>query len=56
VYVVGWISGDVIVDHVLYVGDIKTSGRDICGDQNAGLLCSEIGEVLVSLDLRERRV
>ena len=41
------------MDHVLDVGNVQASGRDICGDQEAILAAGEPVEILETLLLME---
>lgn len=54
--IVGRVPRHVVVDDEAHVGDVEASRRDVRGDQDAGFLRSEVGEVARPLRLRQCRV
>ena len=46
-------AGELVVDHVLYVGDVQAPGRHICGHQEPVLAGREPVQVLKTLLLTE---
>jgi hypothetical protein len=53
VNIVIWIARNIVVDYETDLRNVKTSGRNVSGDQDACCCSAETTEVVDSLSLRE---